>query len=99
MHRIAIVFVVTAGVLITVFSAAERYANRTAIPRYCEDEAGVVNRIGIILTAENPIGEGPKKPFIIAAKLIFLVPQKEGEDVAPYLARLRRRLSNICAAS
>ncbi len=96
MHRIAIVFVVTAVVLLLVFGAAEQYADRSAIPRFCADQSNVLKRVGIILTTGEPVGDGAKRPFIIAAKLIFLVPQQQNESVEDYLSRLRRHLDKVC---
>ena len=96
MKRIFVVFAITAAVLLLVFSAAEQYAERSAIPRYCADKTGVIERVGIILTTGEPVGQASKRPFIVAAKLIFLIPQRDDEDVAAYLDRLRRRLFQIC---
>jgi len=96
MHRILIVFAVAGGVLIGVFSAAQRYADNSAIPRYCADTDGVIERVGLILTRKNPVGAGAKRPFIVAAKLIFLVPQHEDETVAAYQTRLHRQMSDLC---
>jgi hypothetical protein len=97
MKRILLVFAVTAAVLLLVFSAAEQYAERSAIPRYCADQTGVIERVGIILTKGEPVGQASKRPFIVAAKLIFLVPQRDDEDTAAYLERLRVYLFQTCA--
>jgi len=96
MKRILLVFVVTTAVLLLVFSAAEQYAERSAIPRYCADKTGVIERVGIILTTGEPVGQANKRPFIVAAKLIFLIPQRDDEDVAAYLERLRLHLFQTC---
>ncbi len=96
MNKILLVFAVTAAVLLLVFSAAEQYAKRSAIPRFCADQTGVIKRVGIILTQGEPVGKASKRPFIIAAKLIFLVPQREDEEVTAYLERLRIHLLQTC---
>jgi hypothetical protein len=96
MFRIAVVFVVTALVLMLAFGAAEQYADRSAIPRYCADQQNVLGRVKIILTKKQPVGDGSKRPFIIAAKLIFLVPQKDNETVQSYVERLQRHLDKVC---
>jgi len=96
MHRIAIVFIVTAAVLLLTFSAAQQYAEQSAIPRYCADKANVLERVRTILTKGEPVGDGAKRPFIVAAKLIFLVPQKDSETVTGYLERLQRHLDKVC---
>ncbi|HHI81744.1 MAG TPA: hypothetical protein ENJ99_01185 [Rhizobiales bacterium] len=96
MHRILIVFAVTAAVLWLTFYAAQKHADDSAVPRYCSDRAGVLARVEKILTSGKPVGNGSKRPYIIAAKLIFLVPQREGESVKDYIARLARHLDDVC---
>lgn len=96
MSKIVFVFIITAGVLLLVFGAAEQYADRSAVPRFCADQQNVLKRVGIILTNPQPVGDGAKRPFIVAAKLIFLVPQKQSEPVKEYLSRLQRHLDRIC---
>jgi len=96
MHRIAIVFVVTAGVLWLVFGAAQQHADKTLVPRFCENPDEVIAKVELILTKKNPVGNSKKRPFIIAAKLIFLIPQMENEDVENYIARLRAHLDKTC---
>jgi hypothetical protein len=98
MKKILLVFAVTATVLLLVFSAAEQYAERSAIPRYCADQTGVIERIEIILTKGEPVGQASKRPFIVAAKLIFLVPQRNDENIAAYLERLRLHLFQTCTS-
>ena len=96
MHRIVIVFIISAVVMLFVFSSAGWYANNAAVPRYCNERQGVVMRVGHILNKSEPIGTGEKRPYIIAAKLIFLVPQNDGESTVDYLQRLTRHIDKIC---
>ena len=96
MHRIAIVFVVAAAILWLVFGAAQKHADKTLVPRFCKNPDDVIGKVELILTKKNPVGKGEKRPFIIAAKLIFLIPQMEGEDVENYIARLRAHLARTC---
>ena len=96
MHRIAIVFVVAAAVLWLVFGAAQQHADNTLVPRFCKNPDDVISKVELILTKKNPVGEGEKRPFIIAAKLIFLIPQMENEDTENYVARLRAHLDKTC---
>jgi len=78
------------------FASAEWYASDSAMPRYCEDREGVVERVGLILTKNEPVGSGNKRPFIVAAKLIFLVPMNSGEPVGDYIERLTRHIDKVC---
>ncbi len=96
MVRIAFGFAVVAAILLLVFAGAERYAERTVLQRFCADKAGVIKRVGLIVTKSEPVGEGAKRPFVVAARLVFLIPQRQSESVSNYLARLRRHLDKEC---
>ena len=99
MHRILIVFVLTAVVMLFIFNSADWYANKSALPRFCENPAQTVAIVEEIMTSPTP-GEGKeRRPYIIAAKLIFLVPRKEDEPMADYLPRLRSRISESCGVA
>ncbi len=97
MHRLLLVFAAVGAVMIFVFSSAQWYADNAAVPRYCEDPEGAVHRVGLILKESQPVGSEAKRPFIVAAKLIFLVPQKDEEPVADYLNRLSGHIRQACA--
>ncbi len=96
MKRILIVFAVTGVALLSVFAGAEQYAERSTVPRFCADPSDVLDKVKLILTKEQPVGQGSKRPFIIAAKLIFVLPQKDNESTREYLERLQRHLDKIC---
>jgi len=99
MHRILIVFALTAGVMLFIFHSADWYADNAALPRYCKNPLQSVMIVKEILTSDIP-GEGKKKrPYIVAAKLIFLVPQEEGEALDDYMDRLRSRISQSCGVA
>ena len=91
------VFVVAAVALLGVFRGAEWYADHVAVPRYCADPAAAVARVGRILSVPRPAGNGATRPYIVAAKLIHLVPQRAGEATPAYLARLRDEIERRCA--
>lgn len=85
-----------AAALSAVFSAAEWYGERVSVPRYCDDPEGHVTRVGRILSEPRPAEEDSRRPYVIAAKLLYLVPQQRDEAVADYLARLRHRIEAAC---
>lgn len=96
LRRILIVFGLTTAIMLFIFNSADWYANKSALPRYCENPAQAVMIVEEILTNPTP-GEGEKRrPYIVAAKLIFLVPQEENETMPDYLNRLRSRISQSC---
>jgi len=99
MHRILIVFGLTTAVMLFIFNSADWYANKSALPRFCENPLQAVTIVEEILTSPTP-GEGEKRrPYIIAAKLIFLVPREQGETMPDYLERLKSRISQSCGVA
>ncbi len=99
MKRIAVVFALTAVTMFAVFHGAGWYANNAALPRYCDNPARAAAIVKEILTSPTP-GQGEKRrPYIIAAKLIFLVPQEQGEAMPAYIERLGQRISKTCGVA
>lgn len=96
MKHIVAVFSIAAGALILIFSGAGWYADTTALPRYCDAPAATISRVGNILRDETPDELKSKRDYIVAAKLIFLVPQESNEPLTAYLGRLRARIENTC---
>jgi hypothetical protein len=97
MHRLLIVFAITAGLMMLIFRFAGWYADTAALPRYCNDPRATIGYVEDILSNPNPVGEARKRPYLVAAKLIFLVPQKNNEGKEDYLQRLARVISAKCA--
>lgn len=96
MYKILIVFVISAAIMLFVFDSADWYATNGAMPRYCEKPAENIEIVREILTTDDPSDGQEKRPYIVAAKLIFLVPQLEDETVDAYLRRLRIEISESC---
>lgn len=88
----------TAAVMLLVNLWAERHAEQAAIPRYCENPEETLLHLERILQEQQPAGEESRRPYIIAAKLMFLVPRQAEEDVSAYLTRLRAHLAEVCGA-
>ncbi len=96
MRRILVVFALTAVVMLFIFNSADWYAKNSALPRYCADPRQAVEIVREIMTSPTPGAGKERRPYIIAAKLIFLVPQKEGENIDDYISRLRVKISQSC---
>ena len=90
------VFAVVSAVMLAIFTSAQWYADNAALPRYCDDPGGTITRIQRILTKAAPVGNAEKRPYIIAAKLIFLVPRQQGEELDAYLKRLSDHINRAC---
>ena len=93
---IAAVFILAAAGLVGVFQAAERYGDGVLVTRYCANPEATVEMIGRILADRRPAGDQSRRPYIIAAKLIYLVPRHEGESLAVYQNRLRQHIERRC---
>ena len=96
MRRILVVFALTAVTMLFIFNGADWYAKNAALPRYCDNPQQNVDIVREILTNNNPAEGKERRPYIVAAKLIFLVPQEEGEAMQAYQTRLKARISEAC---
>lgn len=96
MKKLIIVFSLTALIMTLIFSFAGWYANNAALPRYCDNPGASISYVREILTSADPAGGQKRRPYIIAAKLIFLVPRDDGEATEAYLSRLREKIDETC---
>ena len=94
--RLAVGFVAAALVLIGVFDAAEWYAGKVSIPRYCGSPDATLELVREAVSERHPASEAGTRPYVVAAKLIYLIPQRDGEPVDDYLSRLRLRIAESC---
>ncbi|WP_260292652.1 hypothetical protein [Sedimenticola hydrogenitrophicus] len=83
-------------ILLGISGAAQWYSRNVTLPRYCEDPATVLERVHRLLTEAQPAGEGDRKPYIIAARLTFLIPRGHDEPLTAYLNRLQRHMEQQC---
>ncbi len=90
-----LVLVVMAALLL-VFQASDWYAGQVSLPRYCEQQALMLQHLAAINTEERPAGDQPRRNFVVAAKLEFLLPRMADEPVDAYIVRVRSRLEREC---
>lgn len=83
-------------ILIAISLSAQWYANQVTLPRYCEDPVMTLARVERLLNEREPAGDGDRKPFIIAARLTFLIPRQPEESVREYLTRLQQHMDQQC---
>ena len=83
-------------ILIGISGAAQWYSRNITLPRYCEDPTGVLERVHRLLTKQRPAGAGDRKPYIIAARLTFLIPRESEEPLNAYMGRLQRHIDQQC---
>ena len=82
--------------LATIFFASRWYATTVSIPRYCAQPEIALQLLEAVLTEKKPAGDGPRRDYIVAAKLGFLLPAQSDETDEAYLRRLRDHLQREC---
>jgi len=92
---VRLVFVVLL-IMLVISQAIKWYSHSVTLPRFCEDPELALHHLEEIVTQRSPAGEQSKKPYIIAAKLIFLIPRQSDEPVQDYIHRVRTQLSQQC---
>lgn len=83
-------------ILLGISTAAQWYSGNVTMPRYCDDPVQIIERVHSVLTERTPAGDGDRKPYIIAARLTFLVPRKSDEPLDVYIKRLQRHIDQQC---
>ena len=96
MIRIALALTLLAGLLLLIFQAAQWYADKALLPRYCDNPEGHLTLVRQILREATPAGASKRRPYIIAAKLVYLVPRQAGEPIEAYLRRVKARIVETC---
>lgn len=89
-----ILVVLTLSVMISLW--ANWYSDHVSIPRYCGDEEQTLVYLQRILRDKEPAGDEARRPYIVAAKLLFIVPRERAESEPDYLQRVRRFLLQRC---
>lgn len=94
-NPLGIVLVVLA-VLVGISLWSRWYAEAVSTPRYCEDTEQTMKTLAKILTEDRPAGGDSRLPYLVAAKLLFLVPRRSEEPAADYLVRVHTHLDSAC---
>jgi hypothetical protein len=94
-HPFRLILVILA-LLVGISFSAQWYSRNVTMPRYCEYSDDILDRVRQVLTEQTPAGDGDRKPYIIAARLTFLVPRKPDEPLNLYLSRLQRHIEQQC---
>lgn len=89
-----IIPVIAMLVLISVW--AQWYGNQVSLPRYCGNPSLAINHLEQVLLKKQPAGGESRRPYIIAAKLLFLLPMQNNELIPDYLKRVERHLLEAC---
>ncbi len=76
--------------------AAQWYATHVTLPRYCDDPARALENVRRLLSEKEPAGDGERRPYIIAARLTFLIPREGNERLDDYIDRLNTHINAQC---
>lgn len=90
------VLVPTLVFLLAVSLWIQWYSRAVSLPRYCDDPAGTLVLLERVLTEARPAGSETRRPYLVAAKLIFLVPRESNEELGHYLDRVRQHIAEVC---
>lgn len=82
--------------MLSVSFAARWYSQQVSLPRYCENPEQTLMYLQKIITETRPAGEQSRRPYIIAAKLLFLLPRESLETEQVYIERVRQHLKRQC---
>ncbi len=85
-------------IMLFISQAIKWYSTSVTLPRFCQDPELALHHLQEIITQRTPAGDGreARRPYIIAAKLIYLIPQKSNESSENYVHRVRGELSQRC---
>ncbi len=72
------------------------YSEQVSLPRYCTNTSQTLVHLRQVLTEPEPAGTESRRPWLMAAKLLFLVPQRREEGVDDYLRRVEEYLRRRC---
>ncbi len=87
---------VVLAVLMLVSLRFQSHIEEVSIPRYCENKTQTLRLLGAVLTKERPAGDEARRPYLVAAKLLHLLPQKNNETIIDYLNRVELYLLERC---
>lgn len=75
------------------------YSSNVSMPRYCGDPEQTIFYLQELITKERPAGDESRRPYLIAAKLLFILPRGGDEDLDSYLQRVRLHIAQQCRVS
>jgi hypothetical protein len=86
-------------IMLFISQAIKWYSHSVTLPRFCKNPELALHHLSEIISKQNPTGDKyeDRKPYIIAAKLIYLIPRQTNESVENYIHRVRAKLNQRCA--
>ncbi len=75
---------------------ARWYGQEVSLPRYCDDPQAAILYLEKVLSDKRPAGDEARRPYIVAAKILFLLPRNPAENQPAYLDRVRNHIQDTC---
>ena len=72
------------------------YSEQVSLPRYCNNPKQALIYLEKVINEKEPAGNESRRPYLIAAKILYLVPRQSDEPLDVYLNRVHNRLLNEC---
>lgn len=88
--------VLVAALFLAVTLLARQYRGEVALPRYCSDPEQTLELLQRVISERRPAGDEARRPYLVAAKLLFLVPRQADEPVDLYLDRVAVHIAEAC---
>lgn len=82
--------------LLGIATWANWYSANVSMPRYCEDPQQTVHYLEKVINEKRPAGDEARRPYLIAAKLLYLMPRHSQESVEEYLSRVGETIRREC---
>lgn len=87
---------VVLGIFLLISFWTNSYTEENSLHRYCDISDETMEYLYKVLTEKEPAGDQPRRPYLIAAKLIFLIPQQSGETLENYIPRVKSTIDQQC---
>lgn len=88
--------VVVLLLLLGIAGWANWYSSNVSLPRYCENPDQAMVYLEKVMNEKRPAGDEARRPYLIAAKILYLLPQHSDESSEQYLIRIREHLRWEC---
>jgi hypothetical protein len=72
------------------------YSENVSLPRYCDNPKQALAYLEKIINEKQPAGNKARRPYLIAAKILYLIPRQSNEPSEVYLNRVHNQLLNEC---
>ena len=83
-------------VMLLISAWARSYSEHVSLPRYCENPQSTLTHLKQVIREPRPAGDSSRRPYIIAAKLLFLLPRQPEETESAYLSRVKIHIKDTC---